>query len=145
MSDLAPFVAAVIRDCVVVELKDENEALRQENEALKLEGHKQNPRRSVKVTRTGSNGKDICADNDLNLEVLRRNQSWLRISLFGPAPVRPGIPDPLWFECGSWLSLELWIDGGPSIRLQDLSFITNHTDKSRLARGMVMMYGSMWQ
>jgi hypothetical protein len=29
MSDLAPFVAAVIRDRVVVELKDENKALRQ--------------------------------------------------------------------------------------------------------------------
>jgi hypothetical protein len=130
MSDLAPFVASVIRDRVVVELKDENEDLRQENEALKLELHKRNPRRSVKVTY--NHGKDIVADNELNLEILRkdnelnlevlRNNHWSNFSLFRcEASVRREMTSSFLFVGGSWLTLELWIDGGSSsVRLQDL-------------------------
>ncbi len=65
MSDLAPFVAAVIRDRVVIDLKDENEALRLKNEALELALHKRNPHRSVQIR--DSNGKQFWADNELNL------------------------------------------------------------------------------
>jgi hypothetical protein len=63
MSDLATFIAAAIRDRVVVELKDENEAcLRQKNDAL----HKRTPHRSVQIR--DSDGKKIVADSELNLE-----------------------------------------------------------------------------
>jgi hypothetical protein len=120
MSDLAPFVAAVIRDRVVVELKDEIEALRQENAALKLEHHRHNPRRSIKVT--GSNEKEIFAENELHLEVLYHFFG-RKFCVCNPGGVaRPDVPKVLWFKCGSWLTLELWIDGGSSVRLQDLSF-----------------------
>jgi hypothetical protein len=127
MSDLAPFVAAVIRDRVVAELKDENEALRQENAALKLERHKHNPSRSVKVT--GSNGTEIFAENEIGIQGLRFSALSARISggrkfsFCNPAGCsQPDVPRILWFKCGSWLTLELWIDGGSSVRLQDLSF-----------------------
>jgi hypothetical protein len=66
MSDLAPFVAAVIRDRVVAELKDENEALRQENAALKLDRHKRNSGRSMQLR--DSNGREILAENKVNLQ-----------------------------------------------------------------------------
>jgi hypothetical protein len=132
MSDLAPFVAAVIRDRVVAELKDENEALRQENAALKLDRHKRNPRRSVKVT--GSNGKEIFAENEVNLQehhyiVLGVTTGRKFCFFYGLIQDRfhlesaqPDIPKVLCLKCGSLLSLELWIDGGSSVRLQDLSF-----------------------
>jgi hypothetical protein len=122
MSDLAPFVAAVIRDRVMAELKDENEALRQEIAALKLERHRHNPRRSVQVT--GSDGKEIFfVENELHLDTLSLFFG-RRISFCNPG----GYPNPklpakaLYFKCGSWLTLELWIDGGSAVRLQDLSF-----------------------
>jgi hypothetical protein len=119
MSDLAPFVAAVIRDRVMAELKDENEALRQENAALKLERHKRNPHRSVQIR--DSNGEHILVENELNL--LRVRPFFGKFSFFScGASVRLETPDPLWYECGIWLTLELWIDGGSSVRLQDLSF-----------------------
>jgi hypothetical protein len=123
MSDLAPFVAAVIRDRVMAELKDEIEALRQENAALKLERHKRNPSRPVKVT--GRNGKEILAENEMDLEELKT--TWGRKVYFcNPlVPGGPNTPKTLWFGCGlrggSWVTLELWIDGGSSVRLQDLS------------------------
>jgi hypothetical protein len=119
MSDLAPFVAAVIRDRVVAELKNENEALRRKNEALELTLHKRNPRRSIQIT--DSDGKKIFADNELDLEGIRQfggNFSFFSCS----ATVRNQIPGHLWFRSRSWLNLELWIDGGVSARLQDLSF-----------------------
>lgn len=37
MSDLAPFVAATLRDKVVVDLQDENERMKQDNERLRTE------------------------------------------------------------------------------------------------------------
>jgi hypothetical protein len=119
MSDLAPFVAAVIRDRVVVELQDENEALRQEIAGLKLERHKRNPSRSVKIT--GSNGKKIFAENKINLEGLLCSGG-RKFSLFRRGSAYPDIPKTLCFQHGSWRTLELWIDGGSSVRLQDLSF-----------------------
>jgi hypothetical protein len=112
MSDLAPFVAAVIRDRVMAELKDENEALRQEVAALKLERQKRNPSRSVKLT--SSNGKDMHAEYEVNLEVIRFRE---KIRFSGLPGGRPKIS----FGRGSWLEFELWIDGGCSVRLQDLS------------------------
>jgi hypothetical protein len=119
MSDLAPFVAAVIRDRVVVELKDEIEALRQEIAALKLERHKRNPSRPVKIT--GSNGNEIFAENEINLESLLFSGG-RKFSLFSRRPAQPDIPKSLFLTIGSLLTLELWIDGGSSVRLQDLSF-----------------------
>jgi hypothetical protein len=117
MSDLAPFVAAAIRDSVFAELKDENEALRQENEALKLELHECNPMRSVKVT--CSNGQKIFVDNELNLEHIRNfhGNKFSFCNLDGLR--RRNILASLSFI----YRLELWIDGGSSaVRLQDLSF-----------------------
>ena len=122
MSDLAPFVAAVIRDRVVVELnKDENEALRQKNEALERTLHERNPRRSIQIK--GYNGKKIFADNELDLQ--RIHQYSGNFPFFcSDATVRNQFP--LLIKCGpgtgSWLNLELWIDGGFSVKLQDFSF-----------------------
>jgi hypothetical protein len=119
MSDLAPFVAAVIRDRVVVDLKDENKALRQKNEALELALHKLNPHRSVQIR--DSDGKKIFADSETNLEDVIPFS--VKVPLFrGRASVRCKTPDPLWFGSGIWLTLELWIDGGFFASLQDLSF-----------------------
>jgi hypothetical protein len=114
MSDLAPFVAAVIRDRVVVDLKDENEALRQKNEALEREIHKRNPHRSVQIR--DSDGKKIFADSEVDLEDARQ--------FSGKFPFfRDSTSHPLWFGSGIWLiTLELWIDGGFFASLQDLSF-----------------------
>jgi hypothetical protein len=116
MSDLAPFVAAVIRDRVMAELKDENEALRQKIEALERALQERNPRRSVQVTY--NIGKDICAENEINL----RNffNFGRKFSLFHRGSAHPDTPKALCLQNGSWL--ELWIDGGSSVRLQDLSF-----------------------
>jgi hypothetical protein len=122
MSDLAPFVAAVIRDSVFAELKDDNEALRQEIEALKLQLHERNPMRSVKVT--GSNRQKIFVDIELDLEHIRHRFHGNKFSFCNPEGLRRrNILESLSFTCGSLLALELWIDGGSSaVRLQDLSF-----------------------
>lgn len=103
MSDLAPFVAAVIRDRVVVELKDEIEALRQENAALKLECHKRNPRRSVKVT--GSNRKEMFAENEY-LHAMWPNIFERRSYFCDPGGLyQSDLPKQLILKCGKLASI----------------------------------------
>jgi hypothetical protein len=126
MSDIAPFVAAVIRDRVVEELGNENETLRQEMDTLRLQNqqlhrtlHERNPRRSVKLT--GPNGSPVIAEYNLHLSTAIQRFPRTHFTLFRGNPVDH--PASLRFPTlRHLLRAEIWIDGGRAVRLRDLVF-----------------------
>ena len=122
MSDLAPFVAAVIRDRVVEDLQNENEAQRQEIERLRRTLHERNPRRSVQLT--GPNGKKVFVDSSLHLSTAQH--FWTTQFTFmnrGTLQQRGREHEAVIVLCARNLpKCEVWIDGGRALCLKDLSY-----------------------
>lgn len=73
-----------------------------------------------------SNGREILAENKVNLQGFFFVEGRKFLFFYGlirdRTSAQPSLPEVLWLKYGSLLTLELWIDGGCSVRLQDLSF-----------------------
>lgn len=130
MSDLAPFVAAAIRDKVVEDLLEENRAQRNEIEALEKKVsnferlYARNPCRLVKLTLPG--GTNVLRERTVDLTKF----SWCHFQFF---PVvreyyydsdEDEPEDLLWAEDGfaSLPNLEIWFDDRCVIQVNNLSF-----------------------
>lgn len=119
MSDLAPFVAATIRDKVVQDLMDENQNLKEENEELKRKLHERNPRRSIELKiPNGFVIKKSTVRMDKVLLDQRRNIS--TFALLTEDEPRYFLDQN--FRLKHFPALALWIDGACAVRFQDLRF-----------------------
>lgn len=128
-SELAPFVAACLRDRVTADLLEENQTLQRENRQLKRTLHERNPRRSVQLAfaaskkrkRNNKQGKMV-RDSVLHL----RNASTfmhMHFTFLTRGPRVEGESDLLAFRLKDIPRLELWIDGGLAVRFrEDLDF-----------------------
>jgi hypothetical protein len=104
VSDLAPFVAAVLRDQVVGKLHDENKALKSQVQRLQRTLHEHNPFRSFKLT--GPNGARLVKEGRFNVETTSLNAPFCLYEEGGFENV----------SLRKLPKLELWIDGGCSVR-----------------------------
>lgn len=102
MSDLAPFVAAVIRDHAVQELMEENKRLMEENNRLK-----QARRENLMVRITGTNGTPVYCEQSLTngRQIVDEdlNQAWAVDSFECKDAIREKI-----FQ-GSLPDFEIWV------------------------------------
>ena len=116
MSDLAPFVAAVLKDTVVKDQQTEIEELRRLLHERNRLLHERNPYREVKLVALSG---EILMEGNFHMRAVRtQNLSQTKHSPFfdfGAPPVR--------LQLRHLPELELWIDGGRAVAFrQDLTF-----------------------
>lgn len=119
MSDLAPFVAATLRDRVVEELQNELRAKNQKLQETQRLLHQRHPRRSVKLCGP-NNGEPVIVESSLYLPTAQH--FWgTKFTFFNRVRGRQLI-EPITIRVKDIPLLELWIDGGRAVRFQNLTF-----------------------